>query len=43
MYLGWPDYGSPESGTEIIQMIGLVQRKQRDIQNNSGPILVHCR
>jgi len=41
-YLGWPDFGHPETGTELIHLIGLVQRNNRDIPNETGPILVHC-
>ncbi|XP_057299165.1 receptor-type tyrosine-protein phosphatase delta-like [Hydractinia symbiolongicarpus] len=41
MYMGWPEYGSPSSGTELIQLIGSVQSAHRSIKN-TGPILVHC-
>ncbi|XP_065657649.1 receptor-type tyrosine-protein phosphatase alpha isoform X2 [Hydra vulgaris] len=40
-FLGWPDYGSPESGSEIIQLIGSVQKSKKSTLE-SGPILVHC-
>ena len=40
-YTGWPDSGSPESGTGLIDLIGQVQRWQQQSENTK--ITVHCR
>nr|XP_058941236.1 receptor-type tyrosine-protein phosphatase delta-like [Pocillopora verrucosa] len=39
-YTGWPDVGSPESGTGLIDLIGQVQRWQQNSGNTT--ITVHC-
>ncbi|XP_066925489.1 receptor-type tyrosine-protein phosphatase F-like isoform X2 [Clytia hemisphaerica] len=41
MYTGWPDSGSPTTGTEFINLIGSIQRTQLSVQSG-GPTLVHC-
>ena len=40
-YTGWPEEGVPDTGSGLIDLIGQVQKWQR----NSGdkPIVVHCR
>ena len=40
-YTGWPDVGSPDSGTGLIDLIGQVQRWQQ--QSGNTTITVHCR
>ena len=39
-YTGWPEEGVPDAGTGLIDLVGQVQKWQR----NSGthPIVVHC-
>ena len=39
-YTGWPEEGIPDAGTGLIDLVGQVQKWQR----NSGthPIVVHC-
>ncbi|XP_068677575.1 receptor-type tyrosine-protein phosphatase delta-like isoform X2 [Montipora foliosa] len=39
-YTGWPDVGSPDSGTGLIDLIGQVQRWQQ--QSGNTTITVHC-
>lgn len=41
LYKGWPDTGSPSTGTELINLIALVQKAQLSVEI-SGPILIHC-
>ena len=40
-YTGWPDVGSPESGSGLIDLIGQVQKWQQNSGNTA--ITVHCR
>ena len=40
-YTGWPDIGSPDSGTGLIDLIGQVQRWQQ--QCGDTTVAVHCR
>ena len=39
-YTGWPEEGVPDAGTGLIDLVGQVQKWQR----NSGthPIVIHC-
>ncbi|XP_074611675.1 receptor-type tyrosine-protein phosphatase delta-like isoform X2 [Acropora palmata] len=39
-YTGWPDVGSPDSGTGLIDLIGQVQRWQQ--QSGDTTVTVHC-
>ncbi|XP_068728189.1 receptor-type tyrosine-protein phosphatase epsilon-like [Montipora capricornis] len=39
-YTGWPDVGSPDSGTGLIDLIGQVQGWQQ--QSGNSTIVVHC-
>ncbi|XP_065069136.1 receptor-type tyrosine-protein phosphatase S-like isoform X1 [Rhopilema esculentum] len=40
LYTGWPEYGSPNSGTDIIKLISLVQSLKAI--RGTGPVVVHC-
>lgn len=40
-YTGWPDVGSPDSGSGLIDLIGQVQKWQQKSGNTT--ITVHCR
>ena len=46
MFLAWPDYGIPTSGSSILRLIFAVREAQaKAIQGSSGgnhPIVVHC-
>eukprot|EP00794_Sanderia_malayensis_P007797 gene7797-8643_t len=40
MFTGWPDYGSPNSGRDIIKLVRTIQ-EMTAIRGN-GPVAVHC-
>jgi len=40
LYTGWPEYGSPNSGTDLIKLVSIVNEMKS--VRGTGPVVVHC-